>query len=205
VLLSLGGLALARVVPSGALPLLLYGLSINAAQSEELATARERNRIAREIHDGLGHYLTTVHMQIQAARSILAADRARAEDTLAKAQQLAHEALGDVRRSVSALRATPAERPPLPAALAELADSAQLMDLRMPLLDGVAATRRLRAEHPEIQVIALTTFDDDADVFAALRAGAIGYLLKDVSGDTLLCLHRGRVTSHQVVTSDRDL
>lgn len=60
-----------------------------------------------------------------------------------------------------------------------------LMDLRMPVLDGVAATRRLRAQHPEVQVIALTTFDDDADVFAALSAGAIGYLLKDVSGETL--------------------
>ena len=60
-----------------------------------------------------------------------------------------------------------------------------LMDLRMPILDGVAATRRLRAEHPDVRVIALTTFDDDTDVFAALRAGAIGYLLKDVSGETL--------------------
>jgi DNA-binding NarL/FixJ family response regulator len=60
-----------------------------------------------------------------------------------------------------------------------------LMDLRMPILGGVAATRRLRTEHPDVQVIALTTFDDDEDVFAALRAGAIGYLLKDVSGATL--------------------
>lgn len=60
-----------------------------------------------------------------------------------------------------------------------------LMDLRMPILDGVAATRRVRATHPDVQVIVLTTFDDDADVFAALRAGAIGYLLKDVSGETL--------------------
>ena len=60
-----------------------------------------------------------------------------------------------------------------------------LMDLRMPVLDGVAATRQLRAAHPEVQVIALTTFDDDADVLAALRAGAIGYLLKDVSGEML--------------------
>lgn len=60
-----------------------------------------------------------------------------------------------------------------------------LMDLRMPILDGVVATQRLRAAHPDIQIIALTTFDDDADVFAALRAGAIGYLLKDVSGETL--------------------
>ena len=60
-----------------------------------------------------------------------------------------------------------------------------LMDLRMPSLDGVAATRRLSAAHPDVQVIVLTTFDDDADVLAALSAGAIGYLLKDVSGETL--------------------
>ena len=61
-----------------------------------------------------------------------------------------------------------------------------LMDLRMPVLDGVSATRRIRAEHPATQVIALTTFDDDADVFAALRAGAVGYLLKDVSSERLV-------------------
>jgi DNA-binding NarL/FixJ family response regulator len=71
------------------------------------------------------------------------------------------------------------------AQVAALRPQVVLMDLRMPILDGVAATRRLRAEHPDVQVIALTTFDDDADVFAALRAGAIGYLLKDVAGATL--------------------
>jgi DNA-binding NarL/FixJ family response regulator len=69
--------------------------------------------------------------------------------------------------------------------VAETRPHVVLMDLRMPILDGIAATRRLRAQHPAVQVIALTTFDDDVDVFAALRAGAIGYLLKDVSGDTL--------------------
>ncbi|SCE76266.1 response regulator [Micromonospora mirobrigensis] len=61
-----------------------------------------------------------------------------------------------------------------------------LMDLRMPVLDGVAATRRLRVEQPDVRVIALTTFDDDEDVFAALRAGALGYLLKDVSSARLV-------------------
>ncbi|HLU56006.1 MAG TPA: response regulator transcription factor [Pseudonocardia sp.] len=69
---------------------------------------------------------------------------------------------------------------------AELAPDVVLMDLRMPVLDGIGATRRLRVEHPEIRVIALTTFDDDEDVFAALRAGAVGYLLKDVSSARLL-------------------
>ena len=70
--------------------------------------------------------------------------------------------------------------------VAELAPDVVLMDLRMPVLDGVAATRRLQLEHPEVRVIALTTFDDDEDVFAALRAGAVGYLLKDVSSARLV-------------------
>jgi DNA-binding NarL/FixJ family response regulator len=61
-----------------------------------------------------------------------------------------------------------------------------LMDLHMPVLDGIAATRRLRVEQPDIRVLALTTFDDDEDVFAALRAGAVGYLLKDVASERLV-------------------
>jgi DNA-binding NarL/FixJ family response regulator len=61
-----------------------------------------------------------------------------------------------------------------------------LMDLHMPVLDGIAATRRLKVEQPGVRVLALTTFDDDEDVFAALRAGALGYLLKDVSSDRLV-------------------
>lgn len=60
-----------------------------------------------------------------------------------------------------------------------------LMDLRMPVMDGAAATRQLHTSHPEIRVIALTTFDEDAVVFEALRAGAIGYLLKDASTEKL--------------------
>ena len=61
-----------------------------------------------------------------------------------------------------------------------------LMDLHMPVLDGIATTQRLRVEQPGVRVLALTTFDDDEDVFAALRAGALGYLLKDVSSDRLV-------------------
>ncbi|MFQ5617304.1 MAG: response regulator [Anaerolineales bacterium] len=60
-----------------------------------------------------------------------------------------------------------------------------LMDIRMPVMDGVEAIRRLRARWPDARVIILTTFDDDEYVFEGLRAGALGYLLKDVSGEEL--------------------
>ncbi len=66
-----------------------------------------------------------------------------------------------------------------------LAPDIVLMDIRMPGMDGVEATRRLRARHPGARVIILTTFDDEAYVFEGLRAGAQGYLLKDLSGDEL--------------------
>jgi DNA-binding NarL/FixJ family response regulator len=60
-----------------------------------------------------------------------------------------------------------------------------LMDLQMPVLDGVAATRRLHEEQPDCRVIVLTTFDDDELVFDGLRAGAVGYLLKDAPSEKL--------------------
>ena len=60
-----------------------------------------------------------------------------------------------------------------------------LMDLGMPRLDGIEATRRLREAQPEVRVIALTTYADDASVLGALRAGARGYLTKDASGDDI--------------------
>jgi len=61
-----------------------------------------------------------------------------------------------------------------------------LMDLQMPQLDGVGATRQLQSECPQSNVVILTTFDDDEYVFEGLRAGAMGYLLKDVSCETLV-------------------
>ncbi len=54
-----------------------------------------------------------------------------------------------------------------------------LMDLRMPRCDGVAATARIRAAHAETAVVVLTTYAEEADILAALRAGALGYLTKD--------------------------
>jgi DNA-binding NarL/FixJ family response regulator len=70
-------------------------------------------------------------------------------------------------------------------AYAQLQPDVVLMDVRMPVMDGVEATRRLCMQRPEARVIILTTFDDDEYVFDALRAGALGYLLKAVSGKEL--------------------
>ena len=69
-----------------------------------------------------------------------------------------------------------------PEALARVATSAPhvvLMDLRMPGGDGVEATERIRADHPEVHVLVLTTYDTDTDILRAVEAGATGYLLKD--------------------------
>ena len=60
-----------------------------------------------------------------------------------------------------------------------------LMDLRMPRVDGIEATRRLREREPNVRVIALTTYADDESVLGALRAGARGYLTKDASSEDI--------------------
>ena len=331
-----------------------------AEQSAELATAEERNRIAREIHDSVGHALTTIAVQLEAAGRLADVDPPRARDMLDKARALAGQGLDDVRRSVAAMRTeSPVERS-LSEAVAQLAEKSQqtglavelsisgepvdlspqqhltlyraaqealtnvrkhgahsraeltlhfaadavrlsvrnpletngsattapsagggfgligireraqllrgrldaaarengqfvfelevprramsepsdspirvvlvddqpllreglrtifelrpdfevvaeagdghealqqvasvrpdvvLMDVQMPRVDGVQATRDIRSAHPGVQVIILTTFDDDEYVFEGLRAGACGYLLKDVSAERLL-------------------
>lgn len=97
-----------------------------AVQVEELATAKERNRLAREIHDSLGHYLTVINVQIEAARAVMDSDRARSLACLGKAQSLTQEGLAEVRRSVAALHALPTENRPLAEALAGLVEECRV-------------------------------------------------------------------------------
>jgi DNA-binding NarL/FixJ family response regulator len=84
------------------------------------------------------------------------------------------EVVGEAENGAEAVRAAITLRP-----------AVVLMDMRMPVLDGVAATRRLQTELSAARVIALTTFDDDEYVFEGLRAGAVGYLLKDAPSEKL--------------------
>ena len=79
-------------------------------------------------------------------------------------------------------------------ALAQVPDAQPdviLMDLKMPVLNGVQTTQQLRQEYPEVQVLVLTTFADEEWIFDAIRAGASGYLLKDTRRDELIAAVKG--------------
>lgn len=80
-----------------------------------------------------------------------------------------------------------------------------LMDLRLPVLDGVEATRRIAADCPQTRVLVLTTFDQDELILAGLRAGARGYLLKDAPREEIFkaieAVHRGEAVLHPAVAA----
>jgi DNA-binding NarL/FixJ family response regulator len=74
-----------------------------------------------------------------------------------------------------------------------------LLDLHMPVLDGIETTKRLRAEHPEVAIVVLTTYADDASVHQALRAGARGYLTKDADRSDIANALRAAVSGLSVL------
>ena len=80
-----------------------------------------------------------------------------------------------------------------------LAPDVVLMDLRLPRLDGVAATAQIRAQRPLCRVLLLTTYDSDADILRAIEAGATGYLLKDVPREELYQAIRRTAAGESVV------
>lgn len=114
-------------------------------QAEELAAVKERNRIAREIHDSLGHYLTAIHMQISAARAVMPQNPERAWDAVEKVQRLAGESLTEVRRAVATLRVTPLEGKQLPDVLMDLVESSRTQRLET-VFEIKGAVRRLEPQ-----------------------------------------------------------
>ena len=105
-------------------------LRASQQRERELAATAERVRLAREIHDGLGHYLTVLNVQLQAAEKLIQRDTKRAEHTIAICRQQAQEALQEVRRSVAVMRQSPLDGHTLDEALAKLITE---FDARSPL------------------------------------------------------------------------
>jgi NarL family two-component system response regulator LiaR len=99
------------------------------------------------------------------------------------------EVVGEAANGAEALRLTH-----------ELEPDVVLMDLLMPVMDGIAATEAIRRELPEVEVIALTSVLEDSAVYGAMRAGAMGYLLKDTKADDL-CLAIKAAAAGQVQLS----
>ncbi len=116
-----------------------------AAQVEQLATMRERNRLAREVHDTLGHYLTIINVQLEVVNKLIDSNPVRAKEAAAKAKELAAEGLNEVRRSVAALRPTPLEDRPLPEAIRGLVETSRDTGL-MVTFDQTGTTRVLSPE-----------------------------------------------------------
>jgi len=85
-------------------------------------------------------------------------------------------------------------------AVEDLKPDIVLMDLVMPVMDGIEAIRRIKAAHPSIQILVLTSFATDDKVFPAIKAGALGYLIKDTGPEELVHaiqqVHRGEPTLH---------
>ena len=121
-------------------------------------------------------------MSPRVLRVLLVDDQAEYRRGLAATLSVVHDLriVGEARDGIEALEKVDALRP-----------DAILMDLRMPRMDGVLATRRILERHPTCRIVALTTFADDELVLEALRAGASGYVLKGTAVELLLTAIRG--------------
>jgi DNA-binding NarL/FixJ family response regulator len=115
------------------------------------------------------------------------AERGPVRVILADDQRLVRESLGTLLRLLAGIEllASAADGEEALALADEHRPDVVLMDLRMPRMDGIEATRELHARHPQIGVIALTTYADDESVLGALRAGARGYLTKDAGSEDI--------------------
>src|ERR1700722_9857366 len=127
-------------------------------------------------------------------------------------QRLLRIVVADEQRAVSEALATVLDAEPGLEVVVLAADGAEaielahrfspevvLMDLRMPNVDGVAATRRLAAELPDVKVVVLTTFADDASILAALEAGALGFLTKDAGREQIALAVRSAAAGQSVL------
>jgi signal transduction histidine kinase len=120
-------------------------LAAYAIQAEELATTKERNRLAREIHDNLGHYLTVTNVQLEAARAVMETEPERALDALGKAQASTKEGLAAVRQSVASLRESPVANRTLSEALDDLLDETRAAGIVVEFT-VVGASRKIDAK-----------------------------------------------------------
>lgn len=120
-----------------------------AAEVERLATLRERNRLARDVHDSLGHYLTVLNVQLEIVTKLMEADPARAREAAVRAKELASEGLAEVRRSVAALRPSPLDDQPLPQAIRHLADDTREAGLMV----SFEQTGSVRQLSPQVETV----------------------------------------------------
>jgi signal transduction histidine kinase len=109
-------------------------LAAHALQAEELAAARERSRMAREIHDLIGHHLTVVRVQLEAALSLHASNPCKALEAVRNARECAGEGLREIRNSVESLRAGPLENRSLCEALLSLVTESERAGQRVHLV-----------------------------------------------------------------------
>jgi len=125
-------------------------------------------------------------------RLLIADDHALFRDSLRSLLEVhGHEVVAEAEDGEEAVRRAVAEAPDV-----------ALMDLAMPGMGGLEATRRIVAEQPATKVVVLTASTDDEDLFEALKAGAVGYVMKNLQGETFLGLLEDAAAGHPALTPE---